>query len=360
MRLGRKTGWIGIDLGTAGLKLVQAERVGRRVRIAASVVLQRPSSSRAETNMERGECAWRGGDLAAALSLAPHLSGRRAACVLPMRHTEMHVMSIPPGAEAERRAMIAHELKSQSVADQREREFDFWDADSVAAADSPAGQNVNVLSVPRELVSQVIRSLSNARLSCEVMDGLPFALARAVTLAYGSGETSPIAAVDWGFTSATFCVVSRGKPQFTRHLRNCGFGLLVGAVGRTLGFSDEEATRILSEYGLPEGHGQQDAGRETQEVIAEVASGQLNELAQELEKTISYVRMQYSALTPGRLCLLGGGGTVKNVTRALSERLGLPVETWRLPDAEPKGSDTRENPLELLSTATALSTLAWT
>ena len=116
MRLGRKTGWIGIDLGTAGLKLVQAERVGRRVRIAASVVLRRPSPSRTKTNTDRADCPWRGDDLAAALSLAPHFSGRRVACVLPMRDTEMHVMPIPPGAEAERRAMIARSAGSAGIA----------------------------------------------------------------------------------------------------------------------------------------------------------------------------------------------------------------------------------------------------
>ena len=84
------------------------------------------------------------------------------------------------------------------------------------------------------------------------MDGLPFVLARAVRLANIPNGSGPIGAIDWGFTRATFCVVSDGRPLFTRHLRKCGFGLLTGAVSRMLGLSEDEATELLTGYGMPD------------------------------------------------------------------------------------------------------------
>jgi Tfp pilus assembly PilM family ATPase len=251
MLLSRRKGWIGIDLGSRTIKLAQAERAGTSIRVAASAVTQRSGESGQTQHPDAQDCDWHANDVLAALSLDAGFAGRRVACVLPMHVTDLHVVTVPPGGEGERRAMISHELASICSNDRQEREFDFWEPESRAAGDASASDNVNVLSVPRELAWRTVRSLSGAGLHCEVMDGLPFALARAMDLACGPGERAPVAAVDWGYTSGTFCVVSQRRPQFTRHLRDCGFGLLVDKVGQALGLSQNEAVQVLTDYGLP-------------------------------------------------------------------------------------------------------------
>jgi Tfp pilus assembly PilM family ATPase len=191
------------------------------------------------------------------------------------------------------------------------------------------------------------------------MDGLPFTLARAVRLAYGRNGKTPIAAVNWGFTSGTFCVVSDGRPQFTRHLRSCGLGATIVSVSRALGLSEDAAMQLLTKHGLPNPKCQAGNGREIQEVIAEVAAQQLNEIADELKKTIAYLHKRSAAMLPQRLCLLGEGATMKNVPAFLSQKVGLPVEGWRLPHSGNGDCVDSKNRSELLGTAVALSTLAW-
>jgi Tfp pilus assembly PilM family ATPase len=359
MTLRRKKGWIGIDLGTRALKVAQVERSGPHLRLAACVVLPRAYASRDGDAEGASGCDWLGRDILAALSLEAGFSGRTAACVLPMGFTDLHCLSIPPGEAGERRAMVAHELASLFSAEKRKREFDFWETESAATAGAPAKENMNVLSVPRGLVSRVVRSLCDARLTCEVIDGLPFALARAVQLVSVPGSGPPVGAIDWGFTSGTFCIVSDGRPLFTRHLRSCGFGSLTDAVSRALNVSENEAMQLLAEHGLPDPDSRHPGREELQKVIAEIAAQPLNELAEELKKTISFVQMQYPRLLPERLYLLGDGAVVNNLTVLLLRKVGIPVQTWRLPVGD-GGTANRSRILPaVLGAAAAVSALAW-
>jgi len=354
----RGRGWIGVDLGPRTLALAQAERAGPGVRIAASAVVRHSGASGAPSDATPGQSPWNAQDVRAALSLHPGFSGRRAACLLPMRATELSVLTLPPGRDAERRAMTAQELSSAFAGDRQAREFDFWEPAAAATADGAARDNVNVLSVPRRVARRAVRSLSEAGLRCDVMDGLPFALARAVGAAYPE-EASPVAAVDWGHASATFCVVSGGRPRFTRHLRTCAFGPLVECVRRALGLSEEEATRVLTDYGLP-GPGDRDPmHREIQAAVREVTVAPLNELADELNRTLSFVRARYAAVEPRRVCLFGEGATMGNVAGHVSERVGLPAEVWRMDSSAGEPSNVPHELAPLLGAAIALSLLAW-
>ena len=355
-----KKGWIGIDLGTRAVKLAQVERSGAGLRIASSVVMPRTHVSRDSEDAAAQDCAWSGRDLLAALSLNTRFSGRKVACTLPMHFTDLHALTVPPGEPEERRAMVAHELSSMFSGNEQQREFEFWETQWAAGEGSPAREDVNVLSVPRPVVARVVQSLSDAGLLCQVLDGFPFALARAVKLTRTTGRAGLTGAVHWGFGSGTFCVVSDGTPLFTRHLRNCGFASLAGAVGGALGVSEDEALQLLARDGLPGPDRRVARPSEIQNVIGEVAAHALNELVGELEKTISYLKMQFRGLLPERLCLLGDGAIVNNVTARLSEKVGIPVEMWQLPPAGKNARHDSSVPPAVLATAVALSVLAWT
>ena len=352
MMLGRKNGLIGIELGTHALKLAQLERAGGKVRIAASAVLRRRETL-------QGGPRWSGDEISAALALHPGFSGRRVACVLPMQLADLSALDVPPGKYSDRWAIVSYELSSMFPGEQRPRQFDFWETDPGVATHTATAQNVNVLSVSEDLVARLIGCLSEAGLTCEVMDGLPFALARATSLAYPGRRAVPRGAVEWGFTSGTFCVVLDGRPHFTRHLRNCGLSSTVDAVSRALGLSETEAMQLLAEYGLPGQGGGDGRCREIQTVLAEVTAHSFGEMVDELNKTLSYVEMQYPAMLPEELCLFGDGAGVKNVASLLSEKVGRPVSPWRLHGYTINGCDTRQNSQERLGVAAALSALAW-
>ncbi len=186
-------------------------------------------------------------------------------------------------------------------------------------------------------MAEVAAELSRAGLVCEVMDGLPLSLSRAVGLMYG-GECGPTAALDWGFASTTFCLVSAGVPIFSRHLRNCGFAKLFETVGQMLDLPEDDLLAVLAQYGLPEESVQDEHVREIQAVIAEAARPHLTEIVEELRRTMDYVGIQFSGMRLERLCLTGDGTAMRHANAFPFPATGLArglVELcrqgWRIP-----------------------------
>jgi hypothetical protein len=94
-------------------------------------------------------------------------------------------------------------------------------------------------------------------------------------------------------------------------------------------------------------------------MLAEVTGSCLGEMAEEIEKTLSYLRMQYREILPERICLFGSGAIVNNVPEWLSESVRLPIDVWALPHSRDQRGEDPNHPPALLGTAVALSTLAW-
>jgi len=348
----RRTGWIGVALGPHCLKAAQVEWSGRTLRLRAAAAWHAPETApRTDANDPAGThpagaavpagapvptgpndpdtCTWAGPQLRTLFEAVEGFRGNTIACAPPIRLTDLHTLAVPPGSVGERRAMIANQLSSilaRQAASQRQ--FDYWDALRPASA-PPEETDVNVASLPRAYVDELLIGLSEAGLRCEVLDARPFALARALRIVGGSYAHQPVAALEWDRSGTTFCVAVGGNPLFARELRNCGFEVLSNPVSAALGLAPEETFEVLSTYGLPNGRPGAGHQREVQEVVGEACEGALKQVSHELQKTLDYVRMQFAAIQPKRLCLLGDGAAVRNLPAALQQRLNLPVDIWR-------------------------------
>jgi Tfp pilus assembly PilM family ATPase len=354
-----KRGWIGIEFGAQALKIAQVERAGGNLRIAHSAVLRLAPPETSGNHGGASQFEWSSEDIAAAIALDYGFTGRRAACVLPMECSDLHAFSIPPGTPEERRTMVAGELENVYGPDTAEREFAFWDCQAPTGQSSTLKENVHVLAAPRKLVARVVEQLSKARLDCHVMDGPPFVLARAAAMLSPAGRSRPVGVLDWGYTSSTFAVASDGKPLYTRHLRGCGVGQLVEAIGRDLDLSAEESIELITGYGLPESKFAGPGEEEMDAILAEIAAPVLETVAAEVTKTMSYLQMQFQEIVPEWLCLVGDGAVVKHAAGALSERLGVPVKLWHAADPGSPPSDPPVTREPLLAAPAALSALAW-
>ena len=351
----RRKGWIGIEWGTHLLKLAQVERGPGGWRVAAAAVVPRKSTSGEAGEQLALVPAWNATELRAATRGDVRFSGRRVACAMPMHLTEMRQLTIPPGSLAERYAMISNEMAAATDAASAEAFFDFWEADGAVTAD--VAETVNTLSARGDIVANVTSTLNQAGLACEVLDGLPFAVSRAVGMILGRTHP-PVAVLDWGRASSMFCLVRDGLPLFTRHLRNCGLAKLLESVGRALGLPEDDVREVLAKYGFPGDAAGDPQAAEIQAVIAEAAQAQLGEIVEELQRTIAYMGTQLVGIVPERLCLTGDGSTVKHAGQIVAGRLHLTVD--------PLGVATSALPaspgaiaLPEFATAIGLSALGW-
>ncbi|MCC7422592.1 MAG: pilus assembly protein PilM [Planctomycetaceae bacterium] len=341
----RRGGMVGVDIGTAAIKIVQTESRGRSVRVTRSTLIPRPvlSQSEGQTDPSIGLPEL----LKAHLGTSSAFAGESAACVLSMSATPIQTLDLPAANRHEQRSMALVELADDAGG--RALSLDCWPA---PGAGKEGLFPVYVMSVPEEIATNAAEHLWNVGLRTHVLDGLPFVLARAARIAR-PGEAGPIAVLDWGVSTATFVVARDGQPIYTRVFRNCGFRAVQHAVVNGFGVSLEDAQRLLSEYGLPDATAISARRMEVQTMVQDLCAAALHRLCDEIIRTMSYLKTQGSALAASRILLLGGGGTLANVARWLSETSETTVERWSLPEA----GDTAASSLPLWGAAISLSML---
>lgn len=357
MILNRQKGWIGVDVGIRTVKLAQVERVGAELRLCEAVVVQRPTPIEADASEETPPVTSED-EIRAALSVGKRFSGRAAACLLSMGACDLAALDVPLGNEAQQRTAIANRLHGANSHGDLDREFDFWPTGVPGDEPRSDSEKVSVLSVSRQWVARLADDLRQAGLHCKILDGLPLALARVIQMATPSRDQQPTAVVDWGFARTTFYVVMDGRPVFARCLRGCGLDFVAQSLCQALGVSLDEAQRLLARHGVAEPEHGGRTHDELQVVIADAITSPLNTVVHELNRTLSFLKIQRPALVPHRIWLFGGGATVKNITGFLGPRIGIPVDVWQLANASIQDQTGTDCPSGILAPAIAASALA--
>jgi Tfp pilus assembly PilM family ATPase len=165
-----------------------------------------------------------------------------------------------------------------------------------------------------------------------------------------------VAAVDWGVSTITLCMVHEGRPALVRCFREGCLGELVEAIRRALPVSTAEAHKLLIEVGLP-GPGGDDGQGPVATLIADAVRPALDHLQQELQKTFTFWENSQREVGPHVIQLLGGGATIRHIQPYLAAKLNLPVDVWRLRRSDPGPPSTAFATDPLLATAIGLSAL---
>jgi Tfp pilus assembly PilM family ATPase len=319
------------------VKVAQVERAptgGLRLRQGAVIARQSPWPDHEGVGAPPQSSAQ---EIVAAINFGDQFSGQRAACTLPMHLYGFRGLHIPPGSLDQRRNMIASELTDAWDEHGEDFEFDFWETEVRGAKLRLDEPNVNVLAVSRRWTHQLAQDSGEGQLQLQVLDGPPLAIARAVQLVSARQGETPHAALDWGFTSTTFCVVHGGRALFTRRFRSCGLRLVCQAIETSLGVSLEETQHLLLSFGLAGGESGQ-SRHPLQEAMADAAAEPLARLTEEVQRTLAYFSAQRRELTPEKIWFMGGGGAIPGAAAWLAAACGVPVQTWRF-SAPPPDSD---------------------
>jgi Tfp pilus assembly PilM family ATPase len=356
MLLGTQTGWIGVDIGSQSIKLAQVERSGPTFRVREGVVLPRSTSWQGDDLMSRASSRE---EIGAAIEAGHKFRGDKVACVLPSYLYDSRPLHLPAGSPSERRAMVAHELATVRQGSHATSEFDFWEATLHGRDGGPCKSNVNTLSLDSGWGDQVVRDTAQLGLRCQVLDGPPMVLARSIKMMSPRNSNRPIAALDWGYRGTSLGFLFEGQPLYTRQINRCGYHHIVENVQRGLGVSLDQAQHLLTQHGLPDLQ-QRDTGNDQfQEILSEMAAQTLHDLAEEVNRTLTYIDTQHPGLFPEQIVLFGGGATMKNAAAHLTKRVRLEIQPWHLSTQNKEKSVWNAPSSPLLGAAIGLSSLAW-
>ncbi|WP_425397161.1 pilus assembly protein PilM [Aeoliella sp.] len=348
-------GWIGLDIGASNVKLAQVVRRGDRLVLENAAVVPRNVVWQ-EDNLAEAPAVSAAEEIAAALVTAPQIAGRQAAVLLPS--TACQLNTAPEANDHGQVTAIVEGLAAVGIRLEG-RVFDFW-----PALPSKRGEHtVNVLSTGRGWPETAVADLQRSKLSCQTIDGVPHALARAVSHVHPPGP-HPVGVLNWSFTSATFVLVDQGQPVYVRSMKNTSLARALVDVAQQLDLEFDEAGELLRTVNLaPHPAMPQD---EVAEVLSELLEPTIKSLVAEMEKTLEHLHNLGKNMTPKRLFLapqtvylLGGGATLGGVDLLLTQRLRRQVRIWTLNDESESVAAARGVPLCLLGQAIALSALRW-
>lgn len=335
-----KTGWVGVDLGVASVKVAQVVRTDAGPRLRAAAVVRR---SRRWTSAALADAPPQSSldELAAAASLCDQLAGASAAAMLPGALCEVTALEAAavkrPGGPAE----LLRAVEAETQRTFRDYLVDSWPAPLQAG-------KLHVVAAPRPWSDQLAADVHRAGYRCRAIDALPWALARAASLL--PGAATPLAALDWAYGKATICLVHQGAPALLRTLKDCAYQNVLDAIARGLRLDERDAETVLQKHGLDPAA--------SADVVEDLLQQPLARLTFELRRTLDYWRGVTRGRQPETIYLFGGGGTLSGIGPWLSQQLGVHVAPWSLPP-EDHADATQLPPGPLVGAAAGLSALAW-
>ncbi|QDU40140.1 Competence protein A [Maioricimonas rarisocia] len=322
-RRNQQTGWIGVDIGSSAIKIAQAVKEGGRWKLRLSRLL--PIAG----HLQPGTDSLPDMELSALIRSA--LTGRgprrqsTAASTLPMSVVDLRSLELPPGTDTELRQMIGTELNPEEDP-QRSCEFDFWEQPGEDGQKET--RQYSVLSLPTRAATGLADTLWNAGLQCNVIDTLPCALARAVTMVERPMSGQTVAALDWGYRTPLFVLIRNGRPVFARTLKNCGGELVVEQVRKQLNVPAGDVHELLLTRARTPGP--QPGLTGLSELLTSCAVAAQKRMSEELERTLGYLRSQPGGLDPQRIWMFGCGALLPGIAEQLTTTCGLEVVAWHL------------------------------
>ena len=123
-----RTGWIGIDIGTSTLKMVQLSRSHNRLQIVGSAIVPRNATwslQNHDTDLDRSFA----NEIRAAKSLDAGFRGKRAAVTLSMALCDIHSIDRPTVRSAERDRFIRQAIELTTQSSSANLQYDIWNAE---------------------------------------------------------------------------------------------------------------------------------------------------------------------------------------------------------------------------------------
>ncbi|HET6424056.1 MAG TPA: hypothetical protein VFG20_10260 [Planctomycetaceae bacterium] len=311
---------MGIDIGSQSIKIVQLEAGADRLRVCRTVPHANPPSGFHPelwlAEIERTlSCAW---------SSRNRWWPLPAACVLSMRMMTFRTVEVADSAdESAQQQALQDAFNDDSTVSAGTSVTEAWSTH----LDGPlhGSRNYALLGVDEHFAEGLAAVLWRGGLDCRILDGPPFALARAI----GRSAIEPVAVIDWGDSAMTLTIVVDGRPYYTRILRDCELRALTAAMMRPLDLEAEQCQQLLVAYGFCE----IDTGVEPSDmrsVLGELSEPYLHQVQDELRRTWSFLQ-QLPGQTPKSAILLGGGAAVKRSVEIVREAFPIPIHVWSLP-----------------------------
>ncbi|GAB4252331.1 MAG: type IV pilus assembly protein PilM [Thermoleophilia bacterium] len=244
----------------------------------------------------------------------------------------VRTIEVPEMEEGELRGAIEFQAQDYIPIPIEEVVLDFQVVSRYTDEDGVGKMQVLLVAAQRDMIDGFMEAAKEAGLKVEGIDVSAFALIRALApqvsfVDQGADEDSAFAIVNISSSVSTLVVALDGVPKFTRII-NFAYDNMVGALTEGQGIPFEDAVALLERVGLPGPHEPDEETynpvtiSETQHTLSRV----VEELGDELRRSLDYYQSQEYATYIDRVAITGRGAMVRNIDAFLSDVLNVTVE----------------------------------
>ncbi len=356
---------IGLDVGEAGLRLVQLQDDAAGLSIHRSAVWtpdflpERPAEA---GEADSARCAGAIEEHASRFVAQSGFAGRSAVTSLCVPMIETHALELPTADNVtdpqELLKAATWEIHRLTALDKTELQTAIWPLPETQRSKA----TYMGIAAPQAQVQRRLDFCTAARLECSKVDVAACALANLIWRLRSRPPKQVWGILDLGdhLTRLTICVAD--TPVIIRSLE-MGGRRWTETIAATLQVSETTAERNKREFGLAAGTGagaeNQAAGAELSALILGILRSDVQRMSLELERSYEYVLQCYPTHKPGALILVGGGARMNGLHQYLAGKLGiesLPVSRCASHETESLISGLRgHDSLEICALACGLS-----
>ena len=287
--LTENTDFIGIDIGTSSIRLVQLKGSGgvrSLVKYALVPIDSKLSLSDAPADVQKLAAVIK--DLIAQTKPTT----KNVAVGLPTNKVFTTIVDIEKLSAGELAKTIELQADTLIPTPIDESKID-WSVLGTSPVD-PTKVEVLLASIPNEYIEKRLDMLENLGLNVIAFEPDSLAMARAVIPA---DVTTPILTVDMGDLSTDIVIVSGGGPRLIRSIPT-GTDAIIKAAVQNLNIDEKQAEQFVYKFGLSKD--------KLEGQINNAIIGTVDILVTEIEKSIKYYRSRYPEIPLDRIIVIGG------------------------------------------------------
>jgi type IV pilus assembly protein PilM len=338
--LRRQTSGIGLDLGPDRLNMVQMATTAGRVHVHAMASLSYPCPRDAlftQPGMLR--------ELIKQAFSMQAFKGKKVVSCLPAEHIKIITVSFKPADGQTDAAAVVSELRERMQGDLSDTVVDFM---TLRQNETDGGKREALVALaPRSKVVAYLDLLTGAGLDVTALDIGPAALARLVCHA-GAVHTPEfphmpnVLLINFGVDSSYVTVIWGRRLMLDRSV-DFSEKALFSRLKQVLGMPEELAASLLY-ASSPDVHNASGVTRmaghdEASQMVADVLRPEMNQLLQEINKTLVYMASKTRGKSVDQVYLAGRVARYPGLRKALVDQLQVPVELLDPLAAFPPESD---------------------
>jgi len=305
--LGRSRTTVGLDIGSGLIKLVVVTHGGAGPVLSKVAFTQVVDDAIVEGEvMDPGIVA----DAIRGLFASSGIKPKQVVTAVGGRDVIIKKISMDRMKESEAREVIRWEAEQHVPFDMDNVELDFQVLD-------PSGEglqmSVLLVAAKRELVENKVSLLGEVGIEPSIIDVDAFALHNSFEVNYPDAMRGLVGLVNIGHDMSNVNILEDGVPILTRDLP-VGTRRFREDLMRERGMSASDADRVLR-------------GQDGSDALAPFVEGRAEDLSVGIDRAAAFLQSASRSSTGlARLYTCGGGARIPGLTKALGERLRLPVQ----------------------------------